>query len=129
MIVWSTPNLSQGKSTFNSKKVGKKSPQKNRPIRFGMKYRIDSTYCWYSDWLNKNSKVVLMYFINGIPFTYDELEDIGILKEDARIIADCETKYNTEELYNYSCYLMQEEFHPLIFDLELENPEILFNDK
>jgi len=94
-----------------------------------MKYRIDSTYCWYSDWINKNSKVVLMYFINGIPFTFDELEDVGILEEDARIIADCETKYNTEELYNYSCYLMEEEFHPLLFELELENPEILFNDK
>jgi len=94
-----------------------------------MKYRIDSTYCWYSDWINKNSKVVLMYFINGIPFTFDELEDVGILEEDARIIADCETKYNTEELYNYSSYLMEEEFHPLLFELELENPEILFNDK
>jgi len=94
-----------------------------------MKYRIDSTYCWYSDWINKNSKVVLMYFINGIPFTFDELDDVGILEEDARIIADCETKYNTEELYNYSSYLMEEEFHPLLFELELENPEILFNDK
>jgi len=70
-----------------------------------------------------------MYFINGIPFTFDELEDVGILEEDARIIADCETKYNTEELYNYSSYLMEEEFHPLLFELELENPEILFNDK
>ena len=94
-----------------------------------MKYRIDSTYCWYSDWINKNSKIVLMYFINGIPFTYDELEDVEDVEEDVRIIADYETKYNTEELYNYSSYLMQEEFHPLLFELDLENPEILFNDK
>ena len=39
-----------------------------------MPYRIDSTYCWYSDWQNKDKRIVYMYYINGIPFTYDELE-------------------------------------------------------
>ena len=41
-------------------------------------YRISSTYCWYSDWLNKNEKIVLMYFINGIPFTWDDLVDVDV---------------------------------------------------
>ena len=41
-----------------------------------MTYRIDSTYCWYSDWQNNDTRVVLMYYINGIPFTYDELSDV-----------------------------------------------------
>ena len=42
-----------------------------------MAYKIDSTYCWYSDWQNKSPKIVVMYFINGVPFTWDDLEDIG----------------------------------------------------
>jgi hypothetical protein len=39
-----------------------------------MKYRIDTTYCWY----NCGTEIVLMYFINGIPFTFDELPHSGM---------------------------------------------------
>ena len=91
-------------------------------------FRIDSTYCWYSDWINEHERIVLMYSINGIPFTFDELEDLHQTEEDLptiKMIADYEVKYNTEELYNYYAYLMEEELHPLVFDLELENPEDL----
>ena len=93
-----------------------------------MTYRIDSTYCWYSDWTNDNTRVVFMYYINGIPFTYDELEDRDENMDwmpGMEMIANNETKYNTEDLYNYHAYLMEEECHPLVFDLELENPEKL----
>ena len=88
-------------------------------------YRITSTYCWYADWLNKNEKVVLMYFINGIPFTWDDLVDVGVEEKDVLLIANNEKKYNTEELYNYYSYLMEEEFNPLVYEMELENPEEL----
>ena len=93
-----------------------------------MKYQIDTTYCWYSDWTNKNSRIVLMYFINGVPFTFDELEDLDDEESNSirsRVIADNEPKYNTEDLYNHYSYLMEEECHPLAFELELENPEML----
>ena len=91
-------------------------------------YTINSTYCWYSDWVNEHERIVLMYLINGIPFTFDELEDLQKTEDDLsmiKMIADYEQKYNTEDLYNNYAYLMQEEFHPLLFDLELENPEDL----
>ena len=91
-------------------------------------YTINSTYCWYSDWVNEHERIVLMYSINGIPFTFDELEDLNQTEEDLptiKMIADYETKYNTEDLYNCYAYLLQEEFHPLIFELELTNPEDL----
>jgi|TARA_Y100001963_G_scaffold154128_1_gene242253 hypothetical protein len=94
-------------------------------------YVIDSTYCWYSDWTNKHERIVLMYFINGIPFTHDELEDLNQTEEDLpmiKIIADYEKKYNTEDLYNYYTYLLEEQMHPLIFDMDLENPEDLPDD-
>ena len=69
-----------------------------------------------------------MYFINGIPFTWDDLEDIGVSKEDIpklKIIADNQRKYNIEDLYNYYSYLIEEECNPLLFQMELENPEDL----
>ena len=72
-----------------------------------------------------------MYSINGIPFTFDELEDLEQTKEDLptiKMIADYEQKYNTEDLYNNFAYLMQEQVHPLMFELELTNPEDLPDD-
>ena len=36
-----------------------------------MKYKLETKYCW----LNDTTNLVLMYFIQGIPFTFDECED------------------------------------------------------
>ena len=66
-----------------------------------------------------------MYFINGIPFTWDDLVDVDVEEKDVLLIANNEKKYNTEELYNYYTYLMEEEFNPLVYEMELENPEEL----
>ena len=86
-----------------------------------MKYRIDARYVWY----NRGTQIVLMYFINQIPFTFDELPDYS--KEDLELIhlADNERRFEPEDLYQSSYYLMLEECHPLMFDVELENPEML----
>ena len=86
-----------------------------------MKYRIDARYVWY----NRGTEIVLMYFINSVPFTFDDLPDIT--KEDLELIhlADNERRFEPEDLYQASYYLMLEECHPLMFELELENPEML----
>jgi len=90
---------------------------------------IETTYCWYIEELEDSfERIVLMYFINGIPFTFDELEDITPSEEDLpriKIVADYEKRYSSEELYRFYGYLMQEEMHPLVFPIELENPEDL----
>ena len=86
-----------------------------------MKFRIETAYCWY----NKGSQIVLMYFINHIPFTFDELPTIVL--EDPEIIqlADQQLRWEPEDLYRTSFYLIDEQCHPMLFDLELENPEAL----
>ena len=90
---------------------------------------IETTYCWYIEELEDSfERIVLMYFINGIPFTFDELEDITPSEEDLpriKIVADYGKRYSSEELYRFYGYLMQEEMHPLVFPIELENPEDL----
>lgn len=86
-----------------------------------MKYRIDAAYVWY----NSGKQIVLMYFINSIPFTFDELPDTA--KEDVELIylADNEKRFEPEDLYQSSYYLMLEQCHPLLYELDLENPEML----
>ena len=86
-----------------------------------MKYLIHTKYCWY----DKEDKLVLMYFIQNMPFTFDELPSIA--KDDPEIveIADNEKSFETEDLYKAYQYLMAEECHPLEFELELENADLL----
>jgi hypothetical protein len=86
-----------------------------------MRYRIDTKYVWY----NKKQIIVLMYFINEIPFTFDELPDECLFDWELIELADNQRFFEPEDLYQYSYYLMLEECHPLMFDLELENPEML----
>ena len=75
-------------------------------------YKIHSTYCWYGDWTNQCRKIVKMYFINGIPFTWDELEDVAITERDVskiKLIANMEKEYNVEQLYGYYSYLIEDQ--------------------
>jgi hypothetical protein len=84
-----------------------------------MSYRIDTAYCWYND----GSMIVKMYFINQVPFTFDELPDGHLEDDDLKRLADKERSYEPEDLYRSSFYLIDEEAHPCMFPIELENPE------
>ena len=89
-----------------------------------MSYRIDKAYCWYEE----GTKIVLMYFINNVPFTFDELPDGHLYDKDLIELADKQLRYNPEDLFKSSFYLIDEEAHPMLFPVELENPEDLPND-
>ena len=84
-----------------------------------MSYRIDKSYCWY----NNGSQIVLMYFISGVPFTFDELPEGHLYDQDLCRLADKERTFEPEDLYKTSFYLIDEEVHPCLFPVELENPE------
>jgi hypothetical protein len=90
-------------------------------------YRITSEYCWYD--CETHSMIVKMYFINGMPFTFDELADGQLYDQD--IIKEAKKhnrSYTPEELYRSSFYLIDEEMHPMIFPVSLENPEDMPDD-
>jgi hypothetical protein len=86
-----------------------------------MKYRIDARYVWY----NEGKQIVLMYFINQVPFTFDELPDECIFDEELIKLANNERRFEVDDLYKTSSYLIEEQCHPMLFELELENPEML----
>lgn len=89
-----------------------------------MSYRIDHAYCWY----NKGTMIVKMYFINHVPFTFDELPEMANADPELIRLADQYCKYEPEDLYKTSSYLIEEQAHPCLFPIELENPEDLPND-
>lgn len=69
-----------------------------------------------------------MYFIEGMPFTFDtiekeELDDLWVNAEAA-----INNEYTLEQVDNASSYLIDEECHPCLFDVEVMNPELLPDD-
>ena len=86
-----------------------------------MRYHLDIKYCWY----NFSQQLVLMYFINGMPYTFDDVEESIYYDHEIIEWADGNTKYDIDDLYRASQYLIAEQCHPLLFDLELDNPELL----
>lgn len=87
-----------------------------------MKYALSQAYCFYM------GDVVRMYFIGGMPYTFDELP--LIIQEHPSIQSEAlsHKDYDDEELYMSSNYLIMEELHPLMFDLEVTDPELLPKD-
>lgn len=86
-----------------------------------MSYKITQKYCWY----DKKSIIIRLYLINDVPFTFDELPEIANNDPDLIELAEKERLYEPDDLFYSSFYLLEEEAHPLIYDLDLENPEDL----
>ena len=86
-----------------------------------MKYRIDTKYAWYD---HEGDHLVLMYLIQNIPFTFDELPELARQNPSVIQLANSYRRW-TADMYRASIYLMMEECHPMLYELELENPELL----
>jgi len=68
---------------------------------------------------------VLMYYVESMPFAFDVLEDED--KDNKWVLAEAalNQEYTMEDIFRYSDYLIAEECHPVLFELDLVNPEIL----
>jgi hypothetical protein len=88
-----------------------------------MSYKITYSYNWYKT--NNERFIIKTYHINSIPFTFDELP--SIVQNDPEIIKRAEEQLtlSPEIFFQKSFYLIDEQAHPMIFDLDLENPEVL----
>ncbi|ADO99129.1 hypothetical protein Np050604_031 [Cyanophage S-RIM44] len=88
----------------------------------GETYQLSQRYVYLE------GNAVRMYFIHGLPYTFDELpkgvEEMPQIQTEALRYRD----YDLEELYRISSYLMEEECHPLMFDLQLDDPAMLPQD-
>ena len=68
---------------------------------------------------------VLMYFIENVAFQFDSLDRID--KEDIWVLSEAATneEYTLTDVINSSDYLLQEECHPVLCELDLINPELI----
>lgn len=76
-----------------------------------MKLKVTSRYCNV-----QNVGICLVWMIGGMPFTFD---DEGFDPEDSKIIeeASMSRTITMDDLYRWSSYLIEEECHPILFDM------------
>jgi hypothetical protein len=88
-----------------------------------MSYKITYTYNWYQT--PEDKFIIKTYYINNIPFTFDDIPEMA--QDDPEIIEKAEQQLTMtpEIFYQKSFYLIDEQAHPCLFELELENPEVL----
>jgi hypothetical protein len=88
-----------------------------------MRYKITTSYNWYET--EGERFIIKTYYINGIAFTFDEI--LEELQQDPEIIekANKGLTYDPEYFFLKSFYLIDEQAHPCLFEMDLENPEVL----
>ena len=88
-----------------------------------MKYKITRKHVF----LDKDP--VLMYFIENMPFTYDPLTTLQ--REDRWILFECalNPEFTADQVLKNSEYLLQEEMHPLLFDVPVIAVETMPDEK
>ena len=84
-----------------------------------MKYTISKKHVFV------DNEPVLMYYVENIPFAFDVLEREE--KQDKWILSECaiNPEYTLEDIFRWSDYLIAEECHPVLFELDLVNPELI----
>ena len=93
-------------------------------------FRVDARYVWF----DKGTRIVLMYFLNQIPFSFDTAYDVEdfIDTNDVDIsiieLADAQPTFEHGDVYRGCSYLIAEEAHPCFHEIDIENPEILPDD-
>ena len=88
-----------------------------------MKYKITYSYNWYNT--DTERFIIKTYYINNTPFTFDEI--LKIMQDDPEIIerANEQLTMTPEIFYQKSFYLIDEEAHPCLFEMDIENPDVL----
>jgi len=85
-------------------------------------YRLSQLY----QFLEGN--VVRMYFIQGVPYTFDELPQI--IQDHPQIQTEAlqGKDWDMDEMYRWSSYLIEEQLHPLMFEIKVNDTALLPQD-
>ena len=89
-----------------------------------MSYTVSTKHCWYND----HKVVVKMFFLNDVPFTFDDLPEGYMYDHDIVEEADNNIAYSIDDIYKGSTYLIMECCHPCFDAIEILNPENLPED-
>ena len=87
-------------------------------------FRVNQSYNWF----NRGSIIVRMYFLNYVPFTFDDLAEGYLYDRDIVEEADKSRCYDLEDVYVGSQYLILENCHPCFDMINIENIDELPED-
>jgi hypothetical protein len=90
-------------------------------------YKITSKYV-FCTFPEDYETIVRMYFIEGVPFTFDTVEKEELEDKWIKAEAALNPEFTLDQLDQCSSYLIEEECHPCLFEVELMNPELLPDD-
>lgn len=90
-------------------------------------YKITSKYVFCVFPINYET-IVKMYFIEGMPFTFDTLEKEELEDKWIKSEAAINPEFTIDQLDDSATYLIEEQCHPCLFDIELINRELLPDD-
>lgn len=90
-------------------------------------YNLSLDYHWYQT-LEDDIEIIKVYKINNIPYSFDYVTTIELDNPEIIEAADINEVLMPEDLFRYSYYLVAEMAHPLLFNLEVDNPSLLPND-
>jgi hypothetical protein len=92
-----------------------------------MGFKLTSCYRWYHI-PKEPPSLVKVYCIEGIPYEFDLVEKIQ--QDNPEILTDANSNkgIHADDVFKKSDYLIAEMMHPLLFELDLENPEELPTD-
>lgn len=89
-----------------------------------MGYNISNSYHWYRV-PKEPDCVAKIYYIEKIPFDLDRIENPT---PEIIQLANQNKGVNADDLFKKSDYLIAEMLHPLLFELEIDNPEEMPDD-
>lgn len=87
-------------------------------------YNLSISYHFYFK-SPQESCIIKVFKINNVPYSFDYLPEIEQNNPEVLVQAQDNTTFTEEDLYLGSYYLTLEMVHPLIFDIEIDHPELL----
>tara|TARA_Y100000287_G_scaffold161077_1_gene140305 strand:- start:59 stop:319 length:261 start_codon:yes stop_codon:yes gene_type:complete len=83
-------------------------------------YKVTANYV-----ITDEEGIVKAYFLNGIPFTFDSLDDETKNKEAVLAAAIDSPIISIELIHQKSAYLLEEGLHPMLSGIELDPESVL----
>ena len=84
-----------------------------------MSFAVSTKHCWYDD----ANIIVKMYFLNDIPFTFDDLPDGHLYDKDLVDEANGNAQYEMDDIYKGSQYLILEQASLFRFNRNIKSRE------
>ncbi len=90
-------------------------------------YNLSVDYHWYRTPEN-DVEIIKVFNINNITYSFDYIPSLELDNPSVVEIAENNPVLTADDLFRMSYYLVAEMVHPLLFELEVDDPSLLPKD-